>query len=50
MFKGKECSNVKYGKEINYITIMFPIGVNMSEKLYLFAIGKAMKPRCFKGI
>jgi len=48
MLKGKECSGGKYGKE--RITIM--IGSNMSgtEKLKLFVIGKAKKPRCFKGI
>lgn len=48
MLKGKECSGGKYGKE--RITIM--IGANMSgtEKLKLFVIGKAKKPRCLKGI
>lgn len=48
MLKGKECSGGKYSKE--RITIM--IGSNMSgtEKLKLFVIGKAKKPRCFKGI
>lgn len=48
MLKGKECSGGKYGKE--RITIV--VGANMSgtEKLKLFVIGKAKKPRCFKGI
>jgi hypothetical protein len=48
MLIGKECSGGKYGKE--RITIM--IGANMfgTEKLKLFVIGKAKKPRGFRGI
>ena len=48
MLKGKKCLGGKYGKERITITV----GANMSrtEKLKLLVIGKAKKPRCFKGI
>ncbi|VVC26158.1 DNA binding HTH domain, Psq-type,Homeobox domain-like,HTH CenpB-type DNA-binding domain,DDE superfamily [Cinara cedri] len=48
MFKGKNCSDRKYGKE--RITIM--VGANMSgtEKLKLLVVGKTTKPKCLKGI
>jgi hypothetical protein len=48
MLKDEKCSGEKYDKK--RITIM--LGANMSgtEKLKLFVIDTAKKPRCFKGI
>lgn len=48
MLKGKECTGVKYGKK--RITIMLGANMSETEELKFYAIGKAMKPRCFNGV
>jgi hypothetical protein len=47
MLKGKECSDGKYSKEC--ITIMVGASMPGTEKLKLFVIGIAKKPRYLKG-
>jgi hypothetical protein len=45
MLKGKEFLGGKYGNE--RITIMVEANMSETEKLKLFIIGKAKKPKCF---
>lgn len=48
VYEIKECSDGKYGKE--RITVMLEVNMSGTEKLKLFIIGKAIKPRCLEGI
>jgi hypothetical protein len=49
MLEDKEFLGRKYGKE-RIITNMVKANMSGTEKLKLFIIGKAKKPRCFKEI
>lgn len=47
-FKGETCNGGKRAK--NRITLLLTANMTGTEKLPLLVIGKAQKPRCFKGI
>ncbi|XP_008189539.1 tigger transposable element-derived protein 4-like [Acyrthosiphon pisum] len=47
-FKEEKCHGRKHSKD--RLTILLAVNMNGSEKLTLLLIGKAAKPRCFKGI
>lgn len=47
-FKDEKCHGGKHSKE--RITVLLAVNMNGSEKLKPLIIGKAAKPRCFKGM
>lgn len=47
-FKDEKCYGGKHSKE--RLTVLLAVNMDGSEKLKPLVIGKAMKPRCFKGI
>lgn len=47
-FKDEKCHGGKHSKE--RLTVLLAVNMDGSEKLKPLVIGKAMKPRCFKGV
>lgn len=47
-FKDEKCHGGKHSKE--RLTVLLAVNKDGSEKLKPLVIGKAMKPRCFKGV